>query len=58
MKHLAQAKRHVAEGEQRITRQKALIAKLPADGDDTAQANTFVQALIDSLAVMRQHLQH
>jgi hypothetical protein len=58
MKHLAQAKRHVAEGEQRIARQKALIAKLPADGDDTALANAFLQALIASLAVMRQQLQH
>jgi hypothetical protein len=47
IKHLQQAERHVAEGKQRIERQRELVAKLTAQGHDTSSA-------IDLLTVFEQ----
>jgi hypothetical protein len=36
--HLAQAERHVSEGERNATQQRELIARLERDGYDTGEA--------------------
>lgn len=43
--HLAMAKRHVAEGEEHVERQKMLIAELARDGHDTAVAQKLLATL-------------
>lgn len=55
--HLALAERHVREGEQRVAQQIARIEQLAADGHDTTGAEKFLETLMQSLALMRQHLQ-
>ena len=55
--HLAQAIRHVAEGEQRVANQRALIARLAADDHNTTQAQDLLQTLLQTLHEMRKHLQ-
>lgn len=55
--HLVQAQRHVGEAEQRVAQQRRLIAQLAADGHDTAEAEKFLETLIQALAAMREHLQ-
>lgn len=55
--HLALAQRHVAEGEQRVAQQMRLVDRLATDGRDTADAAKFLETLMQSLAVMRDHLQ-
>jgi hypothetical protein len=52
--HLALANRHVAEGEQRVANQRTLIAKLVAGGHDTTLASELLQAMLESLTIMRQ----
>jgi hypothetical protein len=36
--HLAQANRHVAEGEGHVTKQRELVAQMERDGHDTTEA--------------------
>lgn len=55
--HLAQAERHVREGERRVAEQRGRVAKLAADGYDTTEAEKFLRTLVESLTIMRQHLQ-
>lgn len=38
LKHLAQAERHVVEGQRSIARQEGLIGRLDRDGHDTTEA--------------------
>jgi hypothetical protein len=40
LERLSQAERHVAEAEQQIARQRAIIAELTADGHDVEGANS------------------
>jgi hypothetical protein len=54
---LALANRHVAEGEQRVANQQMLIAKLVAGGHDTTLASELLQAMLESLTIMRQDQQ-
>ena len=55
--HLALAERHVREGEQRVAAQQDLIEKIALDGHDTKDAEKFLETLMQTLALMRQHLQ-
>ena len=55
--HLAAAQQHVSEGERRVAHQRALLQELAADGHDTTAAETFLGTLLESLDVMREHLQ-
>ena len=45
LEHLNQARRHVAEGEQRISRQKELIGELRRGGHSTEDAENFLRTL-------------
>ncbi|MGH6993386.1 MAG: hypothetical protein ACRED8_01460 [Caulobacteraceae bacterium] len=53
---LEMARRHVAEGEQRIGRQQALIERLDAGGHPTGVAHELLDALEDVIELMRAHL--
>jgi hypothetical protein len=54
---LAQAHRHVAEGEERVVRQTELVARLVHAGHDTKMASTLLKTFQDTLALMRADLQ-
>jgi hypothetical protein len=54
LQHLAQAERHVAEGEQLLLRQEELIAELDRDGHDTEEARVILDTLRETQAL---HLQ-
>lgn len=54
--HLPLACQHVVEGELRCSAQRLLIARLAANGDDTASAEALLSAFEDALAQMRAHL--
>ncbi len=41
-KHLTQAEKHVASGEQHVRRQRELVAELERDGHDTAVAKQLL----------------
>jgi hypothetical protein len=43
LEHLAQAERHVAEGERDIARQREIIAELERDGRDTTLARALLE---------------
>lgn len=43
--HLAQAERHVREGEERISRQVGLITRLEQHGHDTLDAKRLLEQL-------------
>lgn len=49
--HLAMAERHVAEGEEHLDRQTALIAELERDGHDSRTARDLLGTLKESLAL-------
>ena len=51
------ANRHVAEGETRIARQEALLAEWARLGRDTREVERVLQAMRDTLALMREHQQ-
>ncbi len=53
---LEMALRHVHTGEQLVADQIALIKRLRRDGHVTRDAESFLEALQHSLAVMREHL--
>jgi hypothetical protein len=54
----AMARRHVGEFEQRVERQKQLIAELERDGHTNmlASAHKLLTTLEDSLRIARNHL--
>jgi Spy/CpxP family protein refolding chaperone len=51
---LALAEQHVKEGEAIIERQRDLIARLTADGHDTAKANALLAQFIDTLRAQNE----
>lgn len=51
LNHLAQAERHVKEGEQHVAKQRALVGILERDGHDTAVAIRLLNAF-EALQVM------
>ncbi len=55
--HLALSERHIAEGEQRVAEQIALIEQLARDGHDTTDAQALLETLQQSLALMYDHRQ-
>ena len=50
-RHLAQAERHVEEGEAHIARQRDLIRKLERDGHGTRAARLFLRSLEETQAL-------
>jgi hypothetical protein len=54
---LAMAEGHVREGEMRIARQAALVARLITRRLDPAEAERILTGLQTALALARQHLQ-
>ena len=55
---LEQARRHVAEGEQRIAEQRAIVERLRSDGYDTRDAERLLHTLEQTLELMMEHLAH
>jgi hypothetical protein len=55
MRHLADAERIVARGEQCIARQRALIQRLQGRGDDTTAEERLLAILVGSQAVHERH---
>ena len=55
LRHLELANRHIAEGEQRIAEQKALIADLDRRGRDAATAHELLEAFEETLDLMMRH---
>jgi hypothetical protein len=53
--HLAEANRHVAEGEQRVADQKALIEKLASGGHDVTASRVLLATFEDTLRQMIGH---
>lgn len=53
--HLILADRHLAEGEQRITEQFALIQRMTRQGYDTAVAEDLLRLLEQTLTVWQEH---
>ena len=51
------ATRHVAEGEDRCARQRALIRHMAAAGQDTAEAEAVLLRFEKTLDLLRQHQQ-
>jgi hypothetical protein len=51
------ATRHVAEGEDRCARQRTLIKRMAAAGQDTAEAEAVLQRFEQTLGLLRQHQQ-
>ena len=43
LEHLEQARRHVAEGERHILRQRELVAEMERDGHGTAEARRLLE---------------
>jgi D-serine dehydratase len=54
-KHVAEADTHIEEAEERIARQKALIAELAADGHATMEAEKLLESFIATLDAMHKH---
>jgi hypothetical protein len=52
--HLELAKRHVADGQLRVTAQLALVARLERQGYDTHQAKTLLHQLEETLSLQLQ----
>ena len=52
------ATRHVMEGEERVARQEAILAKLVRDGHERAaeQARQVLETLRETLELSREHL--
>lgn len=55
MEHLEQARRHVAEGEKHIARQREVVAGLECDGHDSKQARKLLH---EFEGVQRLHVEH
>ena len=54
LQHLAQAERHVARGNEHISRQETLIAKMDRHGHDTVDARKLLDTLRKTQALHRQ----
>jgi hypothetical protein len=54
-RHLARAEIHIAEGERRIDRQAALVARLRRSGQNAAQAEALLTTLRQTLASWQGH---
>lgn len=52
---LGLAERHIAEGEERLTRQRILIDEMRGRGECTARAEAFCGMLQDTLHAWREH---
>ena len=55
-RHLEDAERRATEGIEHVERQKQVVAKLDADGRDTAQAVDLLNILIRMQLQHEQHL--
>jgi hypothetical protein len=55
--NLEQAIRHVAEAEERYARHLALVERMAASGEDTADAESLLTRFEQTLDLMRQHHQ-
>lgn len=53
--HLAQADRHISEGETRVFRQAELVTRLHAGNQDSAQAEILLRNLRETLLVWKAH---
>ena len=53
---LAMAERHVAEAEEHVTKQLAIIKRLLALGSDTALAESILRELELSLTLAQEHV--
>ena len=53
--HLAQAARHVVEGEARVRHQRALLARLADHGHDVRMAELVLETMQTSLVRMKEH---
>jgi hypothetical protein len=53
--HLADAVRHIADGEVRLNDQETLVRRLAADGHDRTAAQKLLDTFRDTLATMRMH---
>ena len=51
-----EAKRHVADAEEQIARQRRLIATMLADGHDVTAAQSLLEVMETILRMMREHL--
>jgi hypothetical protein len=54
LEHLAEAQQHVAQGQERIQKQRAIIADLERDGHDTGQASALLKTLLNIQALHEQ----
>jgi hypothetical protein len=55
LRHLVLANRHIAEGQQRIAKQKARIAGLERMGRDTTTSNELLKTFEETLELMMRH---
>src|SRR5262245_4747634 len=53
--HLEQANRHIERAEERVERQRRLVAKLAADGHDSSAAAALLATMTQSLTHMYEH---
>ena len=53
--HLAQARRHIVQGEERVRRQRAVVAWLAERGHDVSVAEFVLETMQTSLARMKEH---
>jgi len=53
--HLAQAARHVVQGEERVRHQRALVARLADHGHDVRMAEVVLETMQTSLVRMKEH---
>jgi hypothetical protein len=53
--HLSKAERHIAEGEERITRQMLLIDRLRREGHNVSEAERLLLTLRETLVTWQEH---
>jgi hypothetical protein len=53
--HLAQAARHILEGEERVRHQRALVARLADHGHDVSMPELVLETMQTSLVLMKGH---
>jgi len=53
--HLRKADADIAQGRERIERQKQLIERMAAHGHDVTAAKSILQTLHETLEVMKEH---
>ena len=54
LQHLAQTKRHIAEGEEHLAQQTLLIEKLERHGHDSEDARALLKTMIETQALHKQ----